>query len=405
MSAQMTLSDILARGVTMDWYEGVALVRAIATFLAETSAPAIPELHQIEISGAGDINVTGGTARAEPVRRLGQLLQATLGRTEVPVQLRLIVMEATAPTPAFGSIREFADALAYFERPGRETVLRALYVRAAAALPVSSAGPAPTLDAVAPLPTPDPNTGTRRAPVKQKPRAIMVAGLAVLLLIGAAAMWYARPAGVTVGPRDVSAMPRQASNAVGAAALAGVSAVTERVGLGRLVRAEAVGAEAPTVGDRSAAKLVKVSRPSVHRVDPRTAPIVVFDLDPLPHSDVELVAYATDEPAAAGRVAQTPVEEDENTIFSPESAGVSPPVGVRPQLPRVLPPGVKPEQLCRVDLIVSEAGTVESVKLLGVPHNVHDFMFLSAAKAWQFRPALKDGEPVRFRKTVWIVSQ
>jgi hypothetical protein len=32
-------------------------------------------------------------------------------------------------------------------------------------------------------------------------------------------------------------------------------------------------------------------------------------------------------------------------------------------------------------------------------------MFLSVAKAWQFQPALKDGVPVRYRKTIWIASQ
>jgi hypothetical protein len=64
-----------------------------------------------------------------------------------------------------------------------------------------------------------------------------------------------------------------------------------------------------------------------------------------------------------------------------------------------------PEQLYRVELIVTEDGAVDSVKLLGMPHTVHDFMFLSAAKAWQFHPALKDGVPVRYRKTVWIASQ
>jgi hypothetical protein len=84
---------------------------------------------------------------------------------------------------------------------------------------------------------------------------------------------------------------------------------------------------------------------------------------------------------------------------------VSPPVDVRPQLPRALPPNVRPEQLSRLELIVSESGTVESVKLVGTPRNVHDAMFLSAAKAWQFHPALKDGRPVRFRKTVWITSE
>jgi hypothetical protein len=74
-------------------------------------------------------------------------------------------------------------------------------------------------------------------------------------------------------------------------------------------------------------------------------------------------------------------------------------------LPRELPANLPTERLSRVELIVSEAGTVDSVKLFGTPHTVHDFMFLSAAKAWQFHPALKDGVPVRYRKTVWIASQ
>jgi hypothetical protein len=29
-------------------------------------------------------------------------------------------------------------------------------------------------------------------------------------------------------------------------------------------------------------------------------------------------------------------------------------------------------------------------------------MSLSAAKTWRFQPAIKDGQPVRYRKTVWL---
>jgi hypothetical protein len=30
---------------------------------------------------------------------------------------------------------------------------------------------------------------------------------------------------------------------------------------------------------------------------------------------------------------------------------------------------------------------------------------LSAAKAWEFRPALKDGRAVKYRKVVWMARQ
>jgi hypothetical protein len=92
-------------------------------------------------------------------------------------------------------------------------------------------------------------------------------------------------------------------------------------------------------------------------------------------------------------------------VYSAESVGVSPPVGVNPQLPRRLPPEVDPNQLGQMELLIAPDGYVESAKLVKGPRNVHDSMLLSAAKAWQFRPAMKNGVPVRYRKTVWIATQ
>jgi len=405
----MTLSEILGRGVSMEWCEGVALVRAVVTRLPETSGDSVvlPELRQIEITEGGDVRVSGGARTSEPVRRLGQLLQATLGNTDVPVQLRLAIMQATAPTPAFASIRDFDEALTYFERPGRERILKDLHARAAAAAPIQEATPTPTLDAVAPLPSAEPpKTAKRRAPARLRPRhALVVAGAATALLVAATAASYARRGGAAAGSRDLSAIARHASDAVGATALAGLSAVTERTGLGRLVAADPVNAEAPAVPPPPAAKVSRVRRPAPNRrVDSPAPSIVVFDLDP-PKSDAVLIAYADEASVPPGSTPTEAVERNENLLFSPESDGVSPPVGVRPQLPRELPPDVQPEQLSRVELIVSEDGTVESVKLLGAPRSVHDSMLLSAVKAWQFHPAVKDGHPVRYRKTVWFVSR
>ena len=53
---------------------------------------------------------------------------------------------------------------------------------------------------------------------------------------------------------------------------------------------------------------------------------------------------------------------------------------------------------------IGSDGTVESAKLLGPPRTVNDGLFLSVAKAWLFQPALKDGVPVRYRKTIWVAS-
>ena len=405
MSDRMTLAEILARGVSTEWYEGVALVRSVTARLLETSGETslVPELNQIEMSESGHVTVTGRTIASEPVRYLGQLLQATLGSTQVPVQLRLLIVQATA-TSAFGSIREYDEALGFFERPGRETVLQGLYAKAAVAAPVSKFEGPRTLNAVAPLTaTEPPKTAHKRAMAAKSP-AMKIAIAVMLVVIGAAGAWYASRLVVAGDTRDVSAIARQASDAVGVALLSSLSAVTERTGLGRLVPAAAAIGERPATPDTSSAKPSRIKR-SAPTVNPAAEPNVVLDADPFSDSG-RAVAESTDHVSApSSAVAAEAAAEHGGPIFSQDSEDVSPPVGIRPQMPRELPPDVRPEQLARVELIVSETGTVESVKLLGTPRSVHDSMFLSAVKAWHFQPALKDGQPVRFRQTVWRASE
>ena len=60
------------------------------------------------------------------------------------------------------------------------------------------------------------------------------------------------------------------------------------------------------------------------------------------------------------------------------------------------------EQVGLVEVIVSEMGEVEHAKLLSAPQNVLESMLLSAIKAWQFTPAVKDGMAVRYRQVMPI---
>jgi TonB family protein len=50
-----------------------------------------------------------------------------------------------------------------------------------------------------------------------------------------------------------------------------------------------------------------------------------------------------------------------------------------------------------VEVMVSQDGDVERIRLVSEPRRMIDMMALSAAKMWRFDPALKDGEPVRYR--------
>jgi hypothetical protein len=95
----------------------------------------------------------------------------------------------------------------------------------------------------------------------------------------------------------------------------------------------------------------------------------------------------------------------DETVYSADDADVVAPVGVRPQLPAVLPASVRRDQLTQIELLVLPDGTVGAVKLLGPPRSVLEGMLLSAAKAWKFNPATKDGRPVAYRKLVWLVLE
>jgi hypothetical protein len=242
---------------------------------------------------------------------------------------------------------------------------------------------------------------------------MLITAAALLLLVCAGVVRYARVSGTTPARPNLLAIASQASDAVGAAVVSGLSAVTERSGLGRLLPADEATVETPAAPDPPPVTRQRLSR-TPPSPEPSGLPIVVFDLAPPPNAGTAASAAADlqaalESVAWADEVIVVDAEEetavDEALIFSSDSEGVSPPVGVRPQLPSELPANLTTGQLSRVELIISEVGTVDSVKLLGTPHTVHDFMFLSAAKAWQFRPALKDGVPVRYRKTVWIASQ
>jgi outer membrane biosynthesis protein TonB len=51
---------------------------------------------------------------------------------------------------------------------------------------------------------------------------------------------------------------------------------------------------------------------------------------------------------------------------------------------------------------VTERGEVEKVHLISPANRYRERMLVAAAKAWRFKPATLDGQPVRYRTTVRI---
>jgi hypothetical protein len=86
----------------------------------------------------------------------------------------------------------------------------------------------------------------------------------------------------------------------------------------------------------------------------------------------------------------------EDRIYTSADTDVSPPRPVGRRLPAVPPAGLNAKTTGRLEILINRAGQVEAVKLYSPLNAYHDRMIVSAAKAWRYRPALRNGKPVRF---------
>ena len=95
-----------------------------------------------------------------------------------------------------------------------------------------------------------------------------------------------------------------------------------------------------------------------------------------------------------------PEIEEAIEVFTAADSTVTPAVIVRPVLPKEPPLGVPPDKIGTIDIVVDEQGDVLHVKLISPGNRYHERMLVSAAKMWKFRPAYKDGHPVRYKARV-----
>ena len=136
---------------------------------------------------------------------------------------------------------------------------------------------------------------------------------------------------------------------------------------------------------------------------------------PAPTAAAPIVIPAPPAPPAAGsalpadgrRAAATPAGprggRGRPTLYSANDADVAPPVMLRQQLPSSLlePDSDVPEDWPYLELLIDEKGAVERVRLRArapAPGQTlyRHRMLIAAAKAWQFEPALLNGQPVRY---------
>jgi TonB family protein len=107
-------------------------------------------------------------------------------------------------------------------------------------------------------------------------------------------------------------------------------------------------------------------------------------------------------PAAAVATAATP-SPIVRGIYSGTEGGVTAPVILRqvlPSFPRDLVS--RRDGAGILEVVINEAGTVESATMRGPINPRYDQMVLAAAKTWKYEPAMVSGKPVKYRKLISI---
>ena len=410
-SGSVRVSDVLARGVPIRWDEAVALLQGIletVTTAGGANAP-IPGFEDIIIDREGAVTIHGGRRGERGPVAAGRALHALLTTADIPVPLRLFVSQANAPE-THESLQSFSQGLAYFGRPGKDELIRAIYERYRTSAPAAASTPGRP---ATPPPLPhnphaDQTPERHRAPAP--PWLIPAAAVVAIVSLGAV-IWF----GVLGGSSSAASAVTQAKAAVGTVATALQSApkpgATTSVSAEKAPASSTAKAKPSPRSQQSSAQATrvppgKVAASPANLADGSFATRSIESLltarrptqAPPPESTVP-----TDPPITVAReYVVAPRESAPTTIYSPADADVQPPVMLYPSLPPTVfvARNADVTVINRMELVIAPDGSVERVRLVNGPTRMPDMMLLSGAKLWKFTPAVKDGVPVRYRTTV-----
>ena len=377
---------MLGRDVTLQWAEAVAIVQAVCRQLVTTGAPGFPASSQIVLYGDGAV-VALATTQQPPVAAAGHLLGSVLA-DDAPVRLRLLVSQASGGDGTYASLQEFCDALAYFERPDPERLLGEWFRRVETAPARATGTVEPSTMRVAsvepPAPTiPVPAEGGKRTRRPIVAAALILTCLAVSLL-GNRFWGLTLRGGATAEPVGESPAAPSPAPLTGSTERRRVQVGTRGpVVQGVSPSTSVAGAPTPVSGPATSSTLDTSAEPAVW-IPPIERPWpTVYALQPAADAYRDVVADTHD------------------LVYAKGDPDVSPPQSLYPRLPTD-PPGIGARDRTVLELLISADGSVERVRLRTPPRDVHEFMLVSAAKAWRFDPATVHGRPVRFLYDVAI---
>jgi TonB family protein len=449
----ITLRDVVTRETPLEWFDSVAIVQAVCAESVRQAGSAvarIPDLEWVVLTQNGEVVLTDPGPDQPAVLRAARLLQSLLPEGRTPASLRLLVLTALAstPTPRYVSLGEFSEALAYFDRPDRQAVLAGVHA-VATQLPAAAADtsvrsrlaggealePAPivlpelspedanALEAFLPEARWKENEAIKPASRAGRARPLrLVAALCPTLVVGLFGVWWLWPGGAVAtlpAPRPPAALraaaealrpspPAEAEVTPAPAVVTSPPVVAALTTSGRLARA-------PARLERERARRAVATQAFPGALQPRIPADAGPSLKEPPSPNGGLLDTTRRQPAAAVDEViflqpDAPAEPPRSggrmgPIYSAEDADVKPPVAIGRAFPYDPPPGVPPDRLVRVEIVVSPTGFVESARVVGGARTYFDGMVLSAAKTWTFQPATRDERPVTYRCLGWLSTR
>ncbi len=404
------VADVLTPGFTRSWHEAVAIVQEVASQLVPGAAVPGPDDLLLDKNGTLELGFGPDTVQ-DPVTALASLLQDLLQGVDAPPGLRDLAIDNSKLPPACSSPETFQRALAFYERPVRSNDLQAIVERLRGGPPPAPAeGEFERLrEKVAARAEAEVEPGKRQQNAARPRRAAAAVSGVLALGITAAIAAYARSGGLVAAGAWTDRVEQRLADTI--------SGVLNHAGPGETgASAEPLTAEVPgtavggrpTTAGRTAATAGNASPDGRLVRTPIVAPAAPGDpakalLKALPSGPVlEIPGIPMVDPSAV--LARAGLEGTLGpgglVTYSPADRDVQPPRLSRPQLPREPAPGATTGYF---DVIVTEQGDVEQVKLVSPSRRFEERMLTAAAKAWTFTPARRRGEAVRYRMRIAII--
>jgi TonB family protein len=95
-------------------------------------------------------------------------------------------------------------------------------------------------------------------------------------------------------------------------------------------------------------------------------------------------------------------------VYSADDPGVTAPIAIKqalPPWPQAIPKAAVRGRRAVLDITINEAGNVESVNVRESIVGWYDEALVKEAMGWSYKPASKEGAPVRFRKLMQVVVE